>query len=377
MPTEARSLRRYAYLDSIRAIAALWVVLHHAWFQVQARLTGTPQRFLSFFSGGEWAVELFIALSGFCLMLPVVRNGGLKGGALAFLKRRAWRILPPYYFAILLSLALIALLIGRPTGTHWDDALPVTIHSVVTHFLLVEDCFASDYGTINHVFWSIAVEARIYLFFPPLVWVWLRFGPVAAVISGLAVSFLLARLFLRLGQNSLHFEYLGIFTEGMLGAAIAFSSEASFVRARAWPWGWIVLALTVVNCLPVAENRLHYFITGLWFASILVLVSDPAGLLYRLLNFRPLALLGTFAYSLYLVHAPLLQVLWQYPFAPLQGRPVLMFTALIFPGVPLIMAAAYLFFIVCERPFLLGRRRAIVEVSAPARTRPATEPPRA
>src|SRR5436853_35532 len=68
---------------------------------------------------GHFGVVVFIVLSGFCLMLPVVRGDGtLRGGIAAFFKRRTLRIVPPYYVAIGLSLLLIVTLIGNQTGTH-------------------------------------------------------------------------------------------------------------------------------------------------------------------------------------------------------------------------------------------------------------------
>ena len=85
--------------------------------------------------------------------------------------------------------------------------------------------------------------------------------------------------------------------------------------------------------------------------------SAEANWLNRILSWRPLVFVGTFAYSIYLIHAPLIQVLWQYVFVPLQSRPVPMFLALCFVGTPLIVGVSYLFFLACERPFLNRRKR--------------------
>jgi peptidoglycan/LPS O-acetylase OafA/YrhL len=65
-----------------------------------------------------------------------------------------------------------------------------------------------------------------------------------------------------------------------------------------------------------------------------------------------LAFLGTFAYSVYLIHAPLLQLVWQTLIAPVALTPGAAFSALVFIGVPLAVGAAYVFFLVCERPFV-------------------------
>ena len=66
---------------------------------------------------------------------------------------------------------------------------------------------------------------------------------------------------------------------------------------------------------------------------------------------------GTFAYSMYLIHAPLLQVLWQTLFVPLHARPLMLLAAYWLVGTPLIVGCAYLFFLAFERPFLNTRRK--------------------
>jgi peptidoglycan/LPS O-acetylase OafA/YrhL len=120
------------------------------------------------------AVALFIVLSGFCLMLPVVRHGAeIQGGAWQFFKRRARRILPPYYFALAISLLLIWTVIGQKTNTHWDASLPADGKAIWTHLLLLQDVFQDTSARINHVMWSISVEWRIYFLFPSA-------GPVLA-----------------------------------------------------------------------------------------------------------------------------------------------------------------------------------------------------
>jgi peptidoglycan/LPS O-acetylase OafA/YrhL len=140
-PTPAYKKLHLAHLDGIRALMALYVLLSHAKYQVYDSGGGTHGlaklicRSLEF---GHFAVTMFIMLSGFCLTLPVLKNNGvLRWGAVEFFKRRAIRILPPYYFALALSLVLIGTVIGKKTGTHWDCSIPVTTFGIVTHVLVV------------------------------------------------------------------------------------------------------------------------------------------------------------------------------------------------------------------------------------------------
>jgi peptidoglycan/LPS O-acetylase OafA/YrhL len=75
------------YLDGLRAFAALFVVLHHAYLQtwpVIAYPDAGPDKLVGFWLGwliyGHFSVTFFMALSGFCLMMPVLRSGSLRGG---------------------------------------------------------------------------------------------------------------------------------------------------------------------------------------------------------------------------------------------------------------------------------------------------------
>src|SRR5207248_6339313 len=90
---------------------------------------------------GRYAVGVFIVISGYCLMLPVARsvNRQLPGGVWAYIRRRARRILPPYFAALGVSLLLIVLIPGMAhrDGGRWDTALPALgTGPIASHLLL-------------------------------------------------------------------------------------------------------------------------------------------------------------------------------------------------------------------------------------------------
>jgi peptidoglycan/LPS O-acetylase OafA/YrhL len=370
--TESRATpaanRHLPHLDGLRALAAIFVVLHHAVLQVDfsaAPLSPVLKKLIRPLYYGHYAVDLFIVLSGFCLMIPVLRGDGtLKGGVLQFFKRRAWRILPAYYFAVAFSLLLIWGLVGQKTGTHWDISLPVTAKGIWTHLTMTHDIVGEDFS-INHVLWSIAVECRMYLLFPLLLLLWRRIGPLATLGVAGITSFGLFVLCGRTIGATLHFHYLGLFTMGMFAAAVAFSPERRLRQVRELPWGLgtLLAAFVFVAALVVGKGRgeiaveLVDYTFGFLSMAFLVMVSRDARLwITRLLGWRPLVFVGTFAYSIYLIHAPLLQVFWQYPLASLQAKPLTMFLALSTLGTLAILVIAYLFFLAFERPFLRRRK---------------------
>src|ERR1700689_2493356 len=110
MPTTASRPSHLNFLDGIRGATALYVVGHHIlqWSFINYKNERLPGwfRVVQVFKFGHLAVGIFIVLSGFCLMLPVARSGNdrLTRGLTEFIKRRARRILPPYYAAFVLSL---------------------------------------------------------------------------------------------------------------------------------------------------------------------------------------------------------------------------------------------------------------------------------
>jgi peptidoglycan/LPS O-acetylase OafA/YrhL len=365
----------------MRAIAALVVYVNHAYAQVWNPHAGRyPSGVLSAFSyflvAGHLSVTVFIVISGFCLALPVVSAGDqLRGGTFEFLKRRARRILPPYYGSLALCLALIATVIGRPTGTLWDVPILATPAGVLSHLLLLQDLFAT--GSINYVFWSIAVEWQIYFLFPLLVWAFRRFDHrstvAVALIAGYAIRIGLGST--RVARANPHF--LGMFALGMLGAYVARSPRIDYVLARQsrlWWWaGGLGLAvaagLSIAWGIDVSTARFYLLDLpiGIVALSALVLAQrSEHSLLGRMFSWRPLVVIGTFSYSVYLVHAPLLQILWQFGLHPAGLGDEAMFVVLLTAGLAAVLAGAYLFFRVFEQPFMRSARQRVAAAVAPA-----------
>jgi peptidoglycan/LPS O-acetylase OafA/YrhL len=316
---------------------------------------------LHVFGWGHFAVSVFIVVSGFCLMAPVLRNGGiLVGGWRLFMRRRAIRILPPYYVALVLSLLLITSVIGRKTGTHWDSTLPVTAQGIVAHMFLLQDIYGAP--QINYVFWSIALEWQIYFFFPLLILSWRYWGLWRTASLGILVSVAAVTVSRRFTFAMVEPQFLGLFTLGMLGAALAFGADTGgqkWFEKRFWP------ALAVL-CMVLASLWTYlgrtwiadYFVGTVTMIVLLLTSHSTKGGLHRLLSTRPLAKIGRFSYSIYLIHAPLLQIFCAYLLQPFHVSGMRGFLLLAILGSPAIVGCSYLFYLAFERPFV-GRLRHI------------------
>lgn len=297
----------------------MFVVLHHNWYTVWLQGVDAAPRWTHWLNYGRFAVDVFIVLSGFCLMLPVVRGGGiLRGGAGLFLRKRARRILPPYYAAAALSILLDFLLVGRKTGGFWDSTLPLTWHSVWMHLLLLQDFSAAELHKINYVLWSVSLEWWIYFLFPALVWAWRKLGVPAALLLSLGITFALCQACAHFFHDNFTLYYIVLFVFGMLGCEAAHSHQAAIQALRnRLRWDVLTGGAALLTVAAMTGKIRHFssgdlvdLLVGLVTACLLVALSlSRTGAAGRFLSHKLLLFVGSFAYSVYLVHAPLIQIL--------------------------------------------------------------------
>jgi len=328
---EGESSNHLPFLDGLRGLAALSVAIGHAYGTYRFEPSSyQPARFAALeILGGSHAVALFIVLSGFCLMMPVARSGDerLRGGAGRYFKRRAWRILPPYYAALALSLAILASL---PAQNVSDSAflrlvLPAFRFDVIaSHLLMIYNLHSSWVLKINPPFWSVATEWQIYFLFPfLLIPIWRRFGPMATIAVGLAVG--LAPHVL-LGHTSYSVSvgrpwYSGLFAMGMVAAGICFTPAGTRGWGTDFVWKWAGSATIFLLAMVAGLARFTNWneskhvpfdvLEGLAAASLLIWcyrqrVGQGRGFVIRILECTPVVFLGAISYSLYLMHAPIL-----------------------------------------------------------------------
>ena len=367
-PQEARV--HLGWLDSLRALAALYVVVGHIFLTIWAappHFHGLTLAVVAPFRYGQSAVSLFIVLSGFSLMLPITRgNGTLRGGTWKFFARRAKRIVPTYYAALCLSLVLIHFFVHSKTGTRWDDAIPVNKTDILTHLLMVQDVLSRH--KINPAFWSISVEWRIYFLFPLLVLLFGKWGSGKVALGMLVGSSLLLLAVQNNILDGITPAFFALFTLGMAACEVSLGRQAYLTKLRdGFPWVAVAFPLLLVHLAMILKWRanvspIHLFMieisVGILWAILLMMLGRPGpNRLRTYLSWKPLVFIGTFAYSIYLIHFPLVQILWQYGLHPLGKGPLATYLLLILIGLPLIIAASYVFFLAFERPFLNTKKR--------------------
>jgi peptidoglycan/LPS O-acetylase OafA/YrhL len=303
---------------------------------------------------GRFAVVVFIVVSGFSLGLAPARSQWRLGSVARFAHRRAWRILPPYWVALGFSLVMTWYVKAQPGWAMPDGK------SVVVYGLLVQNAVPA--AIPNRAFWSIAVEAQLYVALPLLLLVARRAGAfvMAAGVAVLVVT--VGGLGLQMGlTNDALIRYTPdlavLFAIGVLAAGIVEASD----RVRSLPWAVFAVgaATPVIVWIGLAgstwTNNHLFWVDLAWGPAIgcflaAVATSRPQRIV-RVLDSRPLRRLGSFSYSLYLTHAPIvIAVSYGLVLGHVRsGTPTfLVLTAIL---VPVTVAFAALFASVFEIPF--------------------------
>jgi peptidoglycan/LPS O-acetylase OafA/YrhL len=357
----------------LRALAAIYVVVFHAGVCfLKAPLPLWARAFTRLLAFGHEAVAIFIVLSGYCLMLPVARSDGrLAHGTRGYFARRAWRILPPYYAALLGSLAVIALLPAlrptAPTGTIWDDTHPAfAAGPVLSHLLLVHNLFPAWVFRINGPLWSVATEWQIYFFLPFLLLpLWRRRGPLLTVVVAFALGYLPLLVAPAIAHAALPW-YLGLFALGMVAAGISAAPRPLERRLRsAIPWASatvVLLGICAVGGLALAKVWFRWkpvtdALVGLTTATLLIHCHQaPSSRAARLLSSPRAVGLGHFSYSLYLTHLPVVAGTY-FVVRSLPLGPVAHVAAMLVVSTAAALAVAYAFHRLVERRFMRTRPR--------------------
>lgn len=337
-------------LDALRFLAALAVFVCH--LAAYWGLTGLPLKLPELLTIGAHGVDVFIVLSGFVLSLPVFATGRDLNTA-NFLRRRATRILPPYYVALAFAAA-----IALSPAAGWTVAQRASLADLGWHAVLLQTWTPSRLGTINGSLWSVALEVQLYLLLPLLIVIAKRWG-LSAVVTGAAVlSVVLSAVDLpgALGaalndEHNLPIRLIQ-FVAGMACARIVAAGRAPSRRIL-WP-ALVVSALAAVGATTVEFRVGQAVLWALAASFLLLLVVDQLG---PALARTPLEKWGLGAYSFYLLHQPIMLILGKM-IRPHVANDWLALVVGIVVCLPVVSVAAWGMYLVVERPVhRFGRAR--------------------
>ncbi|GIX23386.1 MAG: hypothetical protein KatS3mg122_0617 [Caldimonas sp.] len=291
---------RYPGLDGIRALAVAAVVWDHT-----IPYEGMPAPLRHGFLG----VDVFFVLSGFLITALLLQERASHGRISLgkFFIRRCLRIFP-LYFAVMGLLATYFVFFAPASSSQRTAFLT----ELPYHLTYTSNWVPME--TMMGLTWSLSTEEQFYLLWPAMLaflesWAWLAM--VVFLILNQAVNFgAFDGALQSVGLSAGSLEILQCtFTPIILGSMLAFALSTAHWRDRlaAWP-AWPVLLLAAGVLLVTASwpgdirgwPRLGF--QSATAVLLAVIVLHPTGHLARVLEWRPLAYVGTVSYGIYLLH---------------------------------------------------------------------------
>jgi peptidoglycan/LPS O-acetylase OafA/YrhL len=350
-----------AYLDLLRAAAAMMVLLGHA------AIYFDPQSWAASSDMQSVGVSLFFLISGFLISLSVLQKlDDSRYGFGAYFIDRFCRIYTAFLPALVFVLLVDTFIAGAPTYAWRRD---FNVQTWIGNLLMFQDYplfqilrrlgfpdspwFVSCFGSARP-FWTISIEWWIYMLFGGIMFFWVRRGGERGPLAVVALAVVAVEPF---------YHFIGGFAQCLtmlwmigMGASILFHKLPA-LRARFPQLGRpgrlprialaVALGSTVciigrlyANGFRIYELQLGLFLAGLVFALLFAL-----GFVRRVPTAiaRPIGFVAGYSYSLYLIHFTVLELLRaEHP--ELIGSPTSFWAA-----VAICNLAAILFWFVFER----------------------------
>lgn len=328
MSTKTDKLGYLSSLDLLRGLAAVAVCYFHF-------THGNPD-FLSkenflYVSGrfGFLGVEVFFVISGFVIPYAMYRGNYHLRDFGRFLTKRVVRIEPPYLVSIVMVLALNWLSTLSPA--YRGEGFMINWPALGLHLGYLNAFF--NYPWVNDVYWTLAIEFQYYLLIAmlfPLLLHREKLYSFGTLLTGAILS-----LFIH--EHSLIFNYLLLFIVGIL----LFQFHVGYLTKKEFG---LLLLLTLILLYVKFDKRYlvaallpYFFITYFEFHD------------------RVSKFLGNISYSLYLVHIPIGGRIINLCENFIQDE--LIRSIFVFVALAVSIFAAWIFFLIIERPFMMISKR--------------------
>lgn len=282
---------RIRFLDGLRGIAIIFVVLFHAYVRWPT-IVPYGDKFASFpvFKNGFLGVQLFFLISGFVILMSLEKNKNLK----LFLYQRWLRLFPAMLIATIIIFTTTLFLFERPSGQ------PV-LKSIIPGLLFLEPKWIKivagiEINPLEGTFWSLFVEVKFYFVFGFLYFILGKKKAILGLILLYLSSIYLYNYpirYLSTISTLLSLQYFGWFAAGCMSflyfknkkikylylTLIISVSELYFMNLEneAFVFGLILLGLFI---FPIYFEKIRIYFSNQFF-SFFGFVSYPLYLIHE------------------------------------------------------------------------------------------------
>ncbi|MET3592907.1 peptidoglycan/LPS O-acetylase OafA/YrhL [Mesorhizobium shonense] len=298
---------RFLVLDSWRGICALLVALFH--FPTTSTISQS-----AFVGGSYLFVDFFFVLSGFVIASSYGSRLSEPDGLARFALARFGRIYPLHLLMLAAFAGFEAVRLVLP-AVHGTGAAPFTggfdLRSLIANLFLLQGMGVEGRLSWNAPSWSISAEFFTYLLFAGAVFAAGRHAWIWFVAAAVTAPFFLLALSTRHMDVSFDFGFIRCLYGFSLGALLAWFQHDSIAEARqarsggagrvAWTLAELAMIVVIGLFVSAAGTNDAGIAAPVVFALALYLFAHEGGLISALLRSRPMLLLGSLSYSIYMV----------------------------------------------------------------------------
>ena len=300
---------KFRSLEAFRGIAAILVILYHSMFSTAA---------FSYFRLNSYLfVDFFFILSGFIISYAYMQKLGHKEvSAKTFFLKRFFRLYPMHLF--MLSIWVIYIV-----AKHWaftqhiggkDPFDSHTLTSFVEHLFLVQTFGTGNIMTWNVPSWSVSVEFFAYGLFFLYVTLFRMLSPLyKGFIAFLLIIFFQGLLYFYPEQIH-NFTFLINGLSAFLMGVILFFLYQKTVSFTFPVWLSTFIEIALLFSIFYTLNQpltLSFGVFGiqlLFAITIYFFAIQEKGMISKLLHHKALQYLGLLSYSIYLIHAIVVEI---------------------------------------------------------------------
>lgn len=284
-------------IDGLRGIAILIVMVSHAG--------------MGRYIPGGFGVTIFFFLSGYLittlLRLEYDRHGHVD--LVEFYKRRAFRILPPLYITVALTIILSCMAIIDNEVTLGGFFLDVTF---LTNYASLID--VRSYSPMP--LWSLDIEEHFYIIFPALFLYLFRSSGNKLIITMVTVCVLVLitryLVYYSIGESEI-FYWSHTRIDSIIFGTILAMWQNPVIDKNAWRprpiHVFLAISFIAASFLvrsPAFRETIRYSIQGASLFVIFSAIIQSRGMVASVLNQRWLHVIALLSYTLYLIHMPML-----------------------------------------------------------------------
>lgn len=361
--------RRIEYLDAMRGLAAVYVVLFHLIFVGSVPVPGW---FKGFAVEGASGVMLFFVISCFSLLYTMPARLKESSPTISFYLHRLFRIVPLFYLWLILSCI-------RNPVLHGIHNTPMEI---ANNFLMIFNLIPGQQSGIAMASWTIGVEVLFYAIFP-LIYFSVRnlshatifiVTSFAAYLGMLVVIDHLPLSASDVGQYKfwLFTKDIPVFAFGAICYFIIFSERFQGIQPKK-----LAGSVLIASCALIFVMRSNGIITDKLFAgnpymwhglAYALLLLGIALFPIKVIVNRATSFLGKISYSIYLSHGTV--ILLSKPIYQWIGQFIKNDTAFYFSclGITILMVLplSYATYKLVEEPFIRFGKKAHNKLMSPA-----------